>query len=75
MYDPRHVLYKDNTKKDKCWDAVAANVGATSKYMLLYFCVNGSTTVSCSARSEMRVPCEQPGCSALEISAALQRPV
>ena len=47
LYDPQHMLYKDNTKKDKCWDAVADNVGATSKYMLFYYLVNGSP--KCSA--------------------------
>ena len=36
LYDPWHILYKD-----KCWDAVAANVGATSKHMLLYYWING----------------------------------
>ena len=34
MYFPRNMLYKDNTKKDTCWDAVAVYFGATSKYML-----------------------------------------
>ena len=30
LYDPWNMLYKDNTKKDKCWDAVAVTFGATS---------------------------------------------
>ncbi|KAL7382809.1 hypothetical protein ABVT39_027951 [Epinephelus coioides] len=29
LYDPQHPFYKDNSKKDQCWDAVATAIGST----------------------------------------------
>ena len=36
LYQPQHPFYKDNTKKDKCWEAVATAIESTSKYTLLF---------------------------------------
>ena len=38
LYDPQHQFYKDNLKKDTCWDAVGAAVGSTSKFAKCIYC-------------------------------------
>lgn len=36
LYDPQHMFYKDNMKKDNCWEAVATAIGSTSKYSIFF---------------------------------------